>query len=395
MAKTTRRKNGEGTIYFDEARGKWGAMVDLGTDVTTGKRRRKLVRADTVDAVVQKMKLLHGRDVAGQLTSTTTPTVAAFLTLWFETHSDEWADSTRRGYQDAIDRYLVPAFGTLRLEALTPSVIQAWLTAHKKKSGARRRITLAHAVLRSALTAARQLQLVPANHAMNVSVPAPKKKPIVPFTIDEAQRFLAVAKNHRLYALFSVGLACGLRLGEACGLAWKHVNLETGDVEIVQQLQLVGPKGKRTLQLVDVKTEKSRRALVLPDVCLKAMRAHRQAQRAERLKVGRRWVELDFCFTAHSRRGIGRVAGVPLHPRNVLRALHELLDKAKLPRRHFHSLRHSAASLLLAEGVELSQITLLLGHSELRVTQDLYSHLMKPTAARAARIMDSVLGGGQ
>jgi integrase len=69
-----------------------------------------------------------------------------------------------------------------------------------------------------------------------------------------------------------------------------------------------------------------------------------------------------------------------------------VLDDAKLPRMRFHDLRHSAASLLLASGVELAEVSMLLGHSELRVTMDFYAHLQKQTAAKAARHMDAVLG---
>jgi integrase len=97
-------------------------------------------------------------------------------------------------------------------------------------------------------------------------------------------------------------------------------------------------------------------------------------------------------FTTYARRGAGRKVGNGLQPRNVLRTLHALLTAAGLPLRRFHDLRHSAASLLIAEGVELVEVSMLLGHSELRVTADLYAHLVKQTAAKAARRMDSVLG---
>jgi len=92
-----------------------------------------------------------------------------------------------------------------------------------------------------------------------------------------------------------------------------------------------------------------------------------------------------------ARRGKGRQLGTALHPRNVLRILHALLTAAGLPRMRFHDLRHSAASLLIAEGVQLAEVSMLLGHSELRVTADLYAHLQQQTAAKAARHMDAVL----
>ena len=96
-------------------------------------------------------------------------------------------------------------------------------------------------------------------------------------------------------------------------------------------------------------------------------------------------------FTTYGPRGMGRKVGRGLHPRSVLRAFHGLLDAAKLSRIRFHDLRHSAASLLIAEGVELVEVSQLLGHRELRVTADLYAHLQKQTAAKAARRMDGLL----
>ena len=97
-------------------------------------------------------------------------------------------------------------------------------------------------------------------------------------------------------------------------------------------------------------------------------------------------------FTTYQRRGRDGKVGNGLHPRNVLRVLHILLKDAKLPRVRFHDLRHSAASLLIAAGVELVEVSMLLGHSELRVTADLYAHLQQQTAAKAARHMDAVFG---
>jgi integrase len=282
----------------------------------------------------------------------------------------------------------VPAFGKVRLERLTPQLVQRWLTQHKEEHGPRRRITLAHATLRSAIAEAQRLQLVSINAATLVKVPQPARRAIAPLNLEQARAFRAVADTHRLGALFSVALACGLRLGEATGLRWQDLNLETGEVRVRQQLQRVG----KELLLQPLKTAKSRRTLALPGVCLEALRTHRTRQLAERLKAGADWQDTGLVFTTYAPRGTGHTVGAPLHPRNVLRVLHNLLEVAKLPRVRFHDLRHSAASLLIAAGVELVEVGLLLGHSELRVTADLYSHLQKQTAAKAARHMDAALG---
>jgi integrase len=171
------------------------------------------------------------------------------------------------------------------------------------------------------------------------------------------------------------------------------VNLETGEVQIRQQLQAVGSH----LVLQPLKTEKSRRTLMLPEVCLQAVRVHRTRQREERLKAGAYWIDTGLVFTSYARRGLDRKVGAGLHPRNVLRTLHALLRACEPPIApiRFHDLRHSAASLLIAAGVELIEVSMLLGHSELRVTADLYSHLQKQTAAKAAQRMDVMVGSGK
>jgi integrase len=153
----------------------------------------------------------------------------------------------------------------------------------------------------------------------------------------------------------------------------------------------------------------------VPTLHIVALKEHRRQQLQERLKAGGHWVENGLVFTTYA--SYGQVpsstadarrmralrdrarsasaqrlqAGKPLDPQNVLRTLHGLLKAAKLPVARFHDLRHSAASLLLAAGVQLVEVSMLLGHSELRVTADLYSHLQQQTAARAAQTMDSLL----
>lgn len=384
-----RRGKGEGSIV-QRPDGRWQVQIDLGRGID-GKRRRKFAYVATQAEAVKKLRKLGGRAADGQLLTTSTPAVKTYLEDWFTTFEDDWRPSTRRSYRGCIDGHLVPVFGTLRLEQLTPQRVQKWLNDHKTEHGARRRIELAHAVLRSALSAAKRQQLVAINAAELVHVPKPPKRTIAPLTVDQATRFLKVADGHRLGPLFSVALACGLRHGEATGLRWDDVDLESGEVQVRQQLQVI----KKQLVLQELKTEKSRRTLVLPSVCVTELRAHRTKQRQERLKAGERWVDTGLVFTTYMQAKAGkaknRKVGAGLHPRNVLRVLYRLLDAADLPRQRFHDLRHGAASLLLASGVQLAEVSKLLGHSELRLTADLYSHLMKQTATKAAAVMDGLL----
>jgi integrase len=391
-----KRGRGEGSLGL-RSDGRWHVRVPLPRDEQTGKRRYKHKYAATQAEAVELLKRASGQALAGELRTTSTPRVGAFLDKWHEQYAPDWKPATRSSYRLAIDTHLKPAFGHLRIEQLSPAKIQTWMRQQAEEHGARRRITLARATLRSALAEAVRLDLVSRNvAAARFKVPAPQKRPIMPFEFEQAVAFVAAAREHRLGALYLTALACGMRIGEASGLKWCDVDLDTGECRLRQQLQAVrvarskdAPAGKgkqrRMLVLQDLKTEKSRRTLMLPAVSLDALKTHRTRQREERLKAGAKWRnEHDLTFTTST--------GRPLDPRNVLRTVYALQEAAKItPRRRFHDLRHSNASILLAQGVQLAEVSLLLGHSELRTTSDLYGHLVKQTAARAAGHMDAVL----
>ena len=139
---------------------------------------------------------------------------------------------------------------------------------------------------------------------------------------------------------------------------------------MAHSLTLVGGK----LSLTEPRTERSRRTLVLPGVVAASRRDHRRRQLEERLEAGPRWQDLGYVFATPT--------GGPLHARNVLRAFHLALTAAGLPSVTFHSLRHSAASFLLASGAPLKVTSEVLGHSQLATTADLYGHLFEEAKQR-------------
>jgi integrase len=371
------RGKGEGTIS-KRADGRWQVRVPLGRG-PDGRRRRKYAYAATQGDAVRLLKGLSGRAVGGTLLTTSTPTVAKFLEDWFAANSDRWRWTTRRGYRGAIDSHLKPVFGSLRLEQLSPAVVQRWLTGQKEEYGARRRIALAHAVLRSALSEAQRLQLVTINAAALVKVPRTIVAKHSPLDVEQARVLLLATKAHRLGALVAVAMSCGLRLGEATGLRWQDVDLDRRLIRVRQQLQRQG----KALMSCELKTERSRRTIGLPESCALALADHRRRQLEERLKAGARWVDSGLVFVARH--------GGPLDGRNVLRSFASVLTAAGLPPKRFHDLRHSCASLLIAGGASLVEVQQVLGHSAIRLTADTYGHLLDETAAVAARRMDALL----
>jgi integrase len=171
----------------------------------------------------------------------------------------------------------------------------------------------------------------------------------------------------------------GLRQGEALGLRWSDINFSTGVLTVRHQLQRIDGH----LVLVEPKSDRSRRSLVMPATIAHRLREHEKRQMAERLWAGSSWSESGYVFANRT--------GGPTQARHVIEQFHKELEKAGIERRRFHDLRHSCATLLLVQGVSPRVVMEILGHSEIGLTMNTYSHVVPELQSDAAARMDSVL----
>jgi integrase len=216
------------------------------------------------------------------------------------------------------------------------------------------------------------------NVAALVDAPKVKKLEMKVFTAEQARAFLEAAKVERLETLFRTALSLGCRQGEALGLQWQDVDLEAGILIVRRALQRIDG----TLQLVPTKEDKVH-TITLPAATVSALAAHRTRQQEERLIAGSTWRETDFVFTTAS--------GTPLDARNVIRTFHRILKRAGLPKIRFHDLRHSIATLLLAQGVSPGYVKDLLGHSSVAFTLQTYGHVLATVKREVAAKIDEIL----
>jgi len=370
-----KRSNGEGSI-FKRADGRWVGKVSLGYDLVNHKRLRKVVYGKTRGEVRTRLTELQRKHDQGLTVNTKAQATSQFLTTWLnDVAKPNTRPSTYRSYEQIVRNHLIPGLGTYSLEKLTPQVIQSFLNA-KAKTG----ISVEHLrrVLRAALNQAVKWDLIVRNPATLVSPPKKEKYEFAYLEPEQAKKLFEAASHTRYEALFTVAISVGLRLGEALGLKWSEVDLEAGTLTVKHQLQRV--EGKLTL--VEPKTARARRVVPLPSFAIEALKKHRTRQLEERIFNSDVWQEQNFVFTS--------TVGTPADPRNIRRTLETILQESGLPKVRFHDLRHTCATLLLAQGTDARTIMETLGHSQITLTLNTYSHVMPSLQRDAADRMDAV-----
>jgi len=381
-----RRANGEGSIY-QRADGRWAAAITL-----ANKRRTTLYGRTREDVGKKLTALLKNRD-DGLPVANSQLTVGAYVEDWLASVKPTLRATTWARYDQLMRGHVVPRIGTVKLSKLGPQHLsrlyadllvdgKAPASGEKPARGLKpATVVQTHRVLHRALSHAARWGLVVRNVATLVDAPRVTQEEMQTLSPAEVKRFLAKANGHRLHALFALAISTGMREGELLALRWRHVDLDAGVLQVMGTLQRT-PEGMR---ISEPKTKKSRRQIHLTRTAIDALKAHRVRQNEERLRMGPVWEDNDLVFT----NTIGRYVNTS----NMLnREYRPLLEKAGLPKIRFHDLRHTAATLMLGAGVHPKVVSEMLGHSQIAVTMDLYSHVTPTMQAQAAAAMDGVLG---
>jgi integrase len=381
-----RRGKGEGSIR-ERADGRWEARIDCGW--VDGKRARKSIFGRTRREVANKLPQALQQAQQGTPFADERQTVERYLTHWLEHVQTRIRSRTWATYESSVRLHLVPTIGKVPLARLTPAHVEAAFQRLLQNGTSVIRIRYARNVLRAALNRARKWQLVTQNVAALVDPPRHRVREIHPLTPEQARTLLDSVKDHRLGAIASVATALGLRQGEALGLRWQDVDFDAGTLRVRQALERSGgdsaarrplalerreirkrlaaaPKRsaerrelrqqleenrarwrklRTVITFVEPKSDRSRRTIRMPQIVVTALKAHRKQQLKERMALGCAWQDSGLVFVSP--------LGTPLDPRNVTREFQAMLAASpNVPRIRFHDLRHTAATLLLAQGVD-------------------------------------------
>ncbi|MFI2431750.1 tyrosine-type recombinase/integrase [Streptomyces sp. NPDC018693] len=406
-----KRANGEGTIS-KRADGRYHAAAYVYRP--DGTRTRKFVYGKTRKEVADKLTELQEKTRQGIPAAESTMAFGDYLTYWLATIAPQrLKPSTLNSYEGLTRLYIRPALGKKRLNRLSPADVRRFLAEFKdsclcclrgadrerpeeKRSccavgrccarrPSARTVQYIHAVLRSSLQQAIREELIARNVARIVETPTVTRKEVRPLDATEARLMLKTARSHRLYALWLLLVSTGLRRGEALALTWTDVDLTNGQLRVRRNVQRI----RRELIFGSPKTMRSIRTVSLPKHCIRALTEHRAQQERERKVAGKKWQPAPgqpdgLIFTTTT----GRVTD----PRSLNRMLTILCRDAGVRRVRVHDLRHTCASLLLAQGVDARTIMETLGHSTITMTLDTYAHVMSTTLKAAADRMDDALG---
>lgn len=348
--------------------------------MTTEFGRRKYFYGSSREEVRRRLGAgIHARE-SGTLANAGGTSVGDFLDRWLsdvvQPNVRPW---TYKGYEVHVRLHLKPTLGRIPLERLQPIHVQQLLNEKSRAGLKPKSVRYILGTLRGALNQALRWQLIARNPASLVDGPRVEQYEINPMSPEDARRFLTSVRGDRLEALYSVALTMGLRQGEALGLRWQDIDLEMGYLRVTKQLQRVDGK----LQLVEPKTKRSRRTLALPPSIAKGLALHFERQAQERRIAGQRWIDTGLVFTTP--------LGTGIEGTSISKQFHKHLERAGLSQRRFHDLRHSCATLLLVQGVSPRVVMDLLGHSQIGLTMNTYSHVIPDLRRDAAQRMEELI----
>ncbi|MET8407369.1 site-specific integrase [Streptomyces sp. NPDC005195] len=372
-----RNPNGAGTITKRKDGRFQCAVYVLQPD---GTRARKFAYGKTWAECDTKRRELLAKVDQGVPVPTRSAKLSEWLPYWLDNVIKPRRKlSTYDKYETHVRLYLVPLLGSKRLESLGVADVRRFLVRLEKDTTAAT-AKESHRVLRSALSSACREELIARNVAKLVEPPRTDNRELNPWTLDETLDFLAASRRDPLYAAFVLAIAMGLRRGEIIGLRWSDLDLDNRVLYVRQQTQR-----RRGVLYDDDPKSRRRRVVPLPALCIAPLRWHRMRQSTARAKAGEQWHESGsgYVFTTRT--------GRQVEPRNVYRSFTRIAESAGIRVVRLHDARHGTATLLTAAGVAPRVVMEILGHSQISITMDVYTHVVQDTQREAMSHMDRLL----
>ena len=352
------------------AKGSWSISIYLGKDSITNKKKYKwyTVKGSKKEAdkfLTEKLNEIEN----GIFVDSKNMTLAEYLNYWYEQCCiNKLSPTTYESYKRNIDKYIIPQLGNVKLSNLLPLQLQSFynsLTTTLSNTS----IVYIHRILHSALNQAMKWDLVVRNVANNVEPPKKDKYKATILDSKQLSKLIEAIKDTYIYIPVMIAISTGMRRGEVLGLMWENIDLENATLKVVQAVYPT----KNGLVVLPPKTNTSIRKISLPPTLIDILRKYQN----------RNGHLSKYVCTLED--------GTLISPSSLNHKFKQVLQDNNLPSIRFHDLRHSHASLLLSQGVQAKVISERLGHSNINITMDLYSHIYEATNIEVANNFDVFL----
>lgn len=373
------RGHGEGSVFERKTgdRNKpWVAQVSLGQ----GQKRTVGYYSTKPEAIAAKNKALQEIEQLKRVKNSR-QTLGQYLEYWFEhVHRLPIRLSTYVQHRSILKCHILPTLGNIPMQKLTTRDVQQLVSKLQERLSAGRVRTI-YTLLHQALEHAINEDLLSNNVCDRVTLPRLETAERSVLTQKQAQQFVEAAKDSDLEALFIVALTSGLRHGELRALKWQQIDFEQGKLHVRHSAGDIDGYG--TVES-EPKSNNGRRTIVLHVFVVETLKRHRLNQLECKRQAGSAWKDLDLVFPSRT--------GNYFCKNTLYRNFAKTLNKAGLPPMRVHDLRHSAATILLAMGVNIKVIQEILGHSNVSLTLKVYSHVLPGMQAEAMQKWGNVLG---
>ncbi len=358
-----------------------GGTVKIEPGVTEAAARKQAQKALTAS--------LAKHDAGAAIVKRGRLTVGQWLVQWLEDKERTTKDSTFATYSGHVNKHLIPGLGHIQLTKLDPRDITRFENDQRTSGGrggkglSETTVQHLHVTLRSALQAAVEDRLVATNAVDAIrkdARPTRDSHEMMTWDWDQLGTFLDKVKDHRFANIFVVMATTGARRGEVLGLRWSDVDLTDRTISIRRSRTSV------SYRVVEGSPKSGRGRKISADAAtIEALKREQQRQRKERIAFGPGYVDEGYCFTQKD--------GAPVHPAAVTGAFTKAVENSGLPRLRLHDLRHTAATLALADGIPIKVVSERLGHSSPMITLSTYTHVMPGMDRDAAdRFGDRLFG---
>jgi integrase len=361
-----RRGKNEGSIY-KRKNGSWRAQISI-----DGKRLSFTAdsRAECNEWLRRTMDLVD----QGMTYQSRNLSLQEYLQDWFLVKKSTIKTKTAYDYERNINKYLISHLGNIKLKDLTTYQVTRFYAKLMERETGTRTIHYIHSILRSALQDAVRTGVIARNPCIGTMLPRRSLNEMQVLTESQVTQFLIAAEDSRYKALYHLAITTGMRYSELIGLKWSDLDWDKGTIKVQRQLQYQPHKG---FQFTEPKTRSGIRTIMLGETTLKILNEHHK-KFAHKDQSGENLVFIN---------GIG----TQIYFKRFYKDFKRILRNVDLPEIRFHDLRHTAATLMISNGIPVLIVSKILGHSKPSVTMNIYAHASVEMQSEAANLMENLV----